>query len=90
MDNMKKSGNNSSLPQYRIILKNDDKNSLDKVITALIILCGLDPTDALQKVMDIHMLGDGVIKTAHFELAETIMIKLNNLGLQSYIEKDLI
>lgn len=87
---MKKSGNDSQLPQYRVILKNDATNPFDKVITALIILCGLDPDVAVKKVMDIHMLGSDVVATTHFELAETLMTKLNNLGLSAYIEKDLI
>ena len=78
------------LPQYRVILKNDEVNSIDKVLSALMILCNLEPDEAIKTTMDIHHFGHGIVKTTHFELAETLMTKLNKIGLSAYIEKDLI
>ena len=81
---------NNILPQYRVVLRNDEVNSLEKVITALIILGNKPIDEAVRLASEISLMGSGVITSAHYELAETIATKLNNIGLSAYIEKDLI
>jgi ATP-dependent Clp protease adapter protein ClpS len=79
-----------SLEKYRVILKNDSHNSFEKVIVALVSIANMDVEKAINISQEVDMTGWAVITTAHFELAETIMTRLNQLDLSSYIEKDLV
>ena len=75
------------LPRWNIILKNDETNSMEKVIVSLCHIFGMDIATATTKTLEIHLEGKTVIGQTHFELAETLMTKLNKLGLNSSIEK---
>ena len=88
-DNMGKQ-KSKRLQQYRIVLKNDEVTPLDKVVTGLMHIAHMDMDEAVKKAMEVHVEQSAILLTAHFELAETISTRLNNIGLKSYIEKDLV
>jgi ATP-dependent Clp protease adapter protein ClpS len=75
------------LEKYSVVLSNDDHNSMEKVIAALILLAGMKIDEAMKLTLHIHNAGSGIVGTWHLELAETIMANLNEAGLTSVIAK---
>lgn len=75
------------LPKYEIVLKNDDKNSMEKVITTIHILFGMDIKTATLKTLEAHSFGQVSLGRTHFELAETLVARLKDLGLEASYEK---
>jgi len=76
-----------TLEKYAVVLNNDDHNSMEKVIAALILIASMRVDAAVKMALYIHNEGSGVIGTWHLELAETIMANLNEAGLTSVIAK---
>ena len=75
------------LPKYKVVLQNDDVNSVEKVIAALHLIVGLPLKEAMQLVEYINDEGSASIGAWHHELAETIVVRLNNVGLTAAIDK---
>jgi len=58
------------LPPYRVLLHNDDVNSFDWVIDAIVKLTPLKLYDALEKTFEAHDTGVSLLLTTHLERAE--------------------
>ena len=77
------------LPPYRVILHNDDHNSMDHVIQALRkSVPGMTLARATAVMWEAHTSGKAVVITCPLELAELYQQRLMSFGLTATIEKD--
>lgn len=58
------------LPMYRVLLHNDDKNTLDFVVSAIVELTPLNHDRATQVMLEAHTTGVGLLLVSHKERAE--------------------
>lgn len=72
--------------EYEIVLYNDDVNTFDFVIDALMNICEHDPIQAEQCTMLVHYKGKCAVKTGAYEDLEPRCNKLLELGLSAEIQ----
>lgn len=72
--------------EYEIVLYNDDVNTFDFVIDALMDVCDHDPIQAEQCTMLVHYKGKCAVKTGAYEDLEPCCTKLLELGLSAEIQ----
>ena len=76
-------------PRYRVLLHNDDFNSMEYVVQTLIqTVAGLTQPQAVDIMMETHTNGIGLVITCALEHAEFYCETLKNHGLTSTIEPD--
>jgi ATP-dependent Clp protease adaptor protein ClpS len=71
----------AQLPPYRVILHNDDVNTFDHVILAILKLTPLDPFQALQRTLEAHESGQSLLLVTHQERAELYVDQFAALSL---------
>ncbi len=59
-----------TLPPYKLLLHNDDENSFEYVIRAIIKLTRLTAEDAIERTVEAHESGLSLLLTTHRERAE--------------------
>ncbi len=75
------------LPKYRVLLHNDDYNSMDHVVQALLrTVTSLTSHDAVQIMLEAHTYGQAQVIICLKELAEHYREGLEHHGLTSTIE----
>ncbi|MGY5353143.1 ATP-dependent Clp protease adaptor ClpS [Wenyingzhuangia sp. IMCC45533] len=74
------------IKDYEIIIYNDDVNTFDFVIDALIDVCDHEPIQAEQCTMLIHYKGKCAVKTGSYEDLKPRCSKLLELGLSAEIQ----
>ncbi len=74
------------IKEYEIVLYNDDVNTFDFVIDALINVCEHEPIQAEQCTMLVHYKGKCAVKTGSYEDLEPKCTKLLELGLSAEIQ----
>lgn len=75
------------LPKYRVLLHNDDVNSMDLVVYALLrSVPSLSPDEAMQIMLEAHTHGTGQVIICLKETAEHYRDLLEGFGLTSTIE----
>lgn len=89
----KPSGSTSTIrkpaPRYRVLLHNDDFNSMEYVVQTLMkTVAGLTQPQAVNIMMEAHNNGIALVITCAFEPAEFYCEMLKNHGLTSTIEPD--
>ncbi|WP_010134697.1 ATP-dependent Clp protease adaptor ClpS [Ochrovirga pacifica] len=72
--------------EHEIILYNDDVNTFDFVIDALMNVCDHDPIQAEQCTMLVHYKGKCTVKTGAYQDLEPRCTKLLELGLSAEIQ----
>lgn len=72
--------------EYEIVLYNDDVNTFDFVIDALIDICDHDSIQAEQCTMLVHYKGKCAVKTGAYEDLEPYCTKLLEIGLSAEIQ----
>ena len=72
--------------QYEIVLYNDDVNTFDFVIDALIDICEHTPIQAEQCTILVHYKGKCAVKTGDIEVLKVPCEQLQSLGLSAVIE----
>ena len=78
----------AALEPYRVILHNDDINSMDHVVRSLVrSVPGLGTTKAIAVMLEAHNSGKAVVITCPLELAELVRDRLESCGLTATIEK---
>jgi len=76
-----------TLPPYRVILHNDDVNTQDHVVHALISsVPGISRGRALEIMLEAHNLGHAQVVKCPLELAELYQERFASLGLTATIE----
>ena len=75
------------LPRYRVLLHNDDVNSMDHVVSALLrVVPRLTVEDAVRVMLDAHLSGIAEVIVCPKEVAEFYRDGLERHGLTSTIE----
>jgi ATP-dependent Clp protease adapter protein ClpS len=74
------------LPQYYVVLQNDDINSFENVVKVLNEKVGLTEEQGMLAATIVNTKGECPIATAHFELAETICCELIRSGLKAVLK----
>ncbi len=76
-------------PRYRVLLHNDDFNSMEHVVqTLMTTVAGLTQPQAVDIMMEAHTNGIALVITCALEHAEFYCETLKNHGLTSTIEPD--
>jgi ATP-dependent Clp protease adaptor protein ClpS len=76
-------------PRYKVLLHNDDFNSMEYVVQTLMqTVAGLTQPQAVNIMMEAHMNGLALVITCELEHAEFYCETLKNHGLTSTIEPD--
>ena len=75
------------LPRYRVLLHNDDYNTMDHVVMALVRIVGdMDADRAIQVMLEAHLHGVAEVITCPKEVAEHYRDGLQSYALTSTIE----
>jgi len=77
---------NVSLPQWMVLVHNDDVNTFEYVINCFMEIAGMKLQQAVIKTLEVDKEGVSVIKITHKEYAEFIMEQLKSCGLSCSIE----
>lgn len=76
-------------PRYKVLLHNDDFNSMEHVVTALLkTVTSLTEPQAVSIMMEAHVNGIALVTVCAQEHAEFYSETLGNYGLMSTIEPD--
>jgi ATP-dependent Clp protease adaptor protein ClpS len=76
------------LPPYKVLLHNDDHNSMDHVVRSLLrSIPGLGTAAATRIMLEAHLKGVALVTTCPLELAELYRDRLESCGLIATIEK---
>jgi ATP-dependent Clp protease adaptor protein ClpS len=76
-------------PRYRVLLHNDDFNSMEYVVQTLMqTVAGITQPQAVDIMMEAHVNGIALVITCALEHAEFYCETLKNHGLTSTIEPD--
>lgn len=75
-------------PRYKVLLHNDDFNSMEYVVQTLMQTVGLSQPQAVNVMMEAHHSGIALVITCALEHAEFYCESLKNHGLTSTIEPD--
>lgn len=85
----KRSTTRKIAPRYRVLLHNDDFNSMEHVVQSLMkTVASITQPQAVNIMMEAHMSGVALVITCEQEHAEFYCETLKNLGLTSTIEPD--
>ncbi|HKS68784.1 MAG TPA: ATP-dependent Clp protease adaptor ClpS [Ktedonobacterales bacterium] len=75
------------LPRYRVVLHNDEVNSMDEVVLALVrVVPSLGPQGAMRVMLEAHTHGSAEVIICPKEQAEYYRERLEAFGLTSTIE----
>lgn len=85
----KRSTTRKIAPRYRVLLHNDDFNSMEHVVkTLMTTVASITQPQAVNIMMEAHMSGVALVITCAQEHAEFYCETLKNHGLTSTIEPD--
>ena len=76
------------LPPYKVVLHNDDVNSFDHVIMAILKLTPLKPPEAVEKTLEAHETGQSVLLVTNKERAELYVEQFATFSLTVTCEPD--
>ncbi len=76
------------LPLFRVILHNDDENTVLDVVRTIVMLTPLDATEAVQRMWEAHHTGSSLLLVTHRERAELYVEQFHSRKLIVTIEPD--
>lgn len=76
------------MPQWKVLLHNDDKNEMGFVVLTVIALTGLREQEAVLRTLEAHHTGVALLLTTHKERAELYQDQFKSKGLTVTIEPD--
>lgn len=76
------------LPPYRVILHNDDVNSVEHVVVSILRLTPLDEKEAIERTLEAHLTGQSVLLVTNRERAELYVEQFASLSLTVTCEPD--
>ena len=76
------------LPMWKVLLHNDDVNTVDHVIATIVMLTSLNMQDAVERTVEAHNTGVSLITVVHQERAELYVEQFASRGLLVTIEPD--
>lgn len=74
------------LPQYKVLLHNDDQNNMDDVVQSIVMLTPIPATEALVKMLEAHKTGVALLLVTHRERAELYQEQFHSRQLVVTIE----
>ncbi len=74
------------MPQWKVLLHNDDKNDILFVVDTVMELTSLNKQDAEQRTLEAHKTGVALLLTTHKERAELYKDQFESKGLTVTIE----
>ena len=74
------------LPQWKVLLHNDDKNDMPHVVSTIVELTTLKEQDAKLRTIEAHETGVALLLTTHKERAELYKDQFESKGLVVTIE----
>src|SRR5215207_7622636 len=74
------------LPPWKVLLHNDDKNSMEFVVVSIVQLTPLNEQDAMRRMMEAHKTGVALLLVTHKERAELYKDQFESKGLTVTIE----
>lgn len=76
-----------ALEPYKVILHNDDHNTMDHVVRSLVrSVPGLGLKKAFHIMLEAHEMGKAIVKVCPLELAELYRDRLQSCGLTATVE----
>jgi ATP-dependent Clp protease adaptor protein ClpS len=82
------SGATALLPRYKVLLHNDDKNSMDHVVRVLMRVFKFDVPECERIMLEAHRNGVALCAVEPFEQAELHRDQLRSFSLIATIEPD--
>ena len=76
------------LPPYRVLLHNDDVNTVDHVVHSIVRITSLQVEAAAVKTLEAHERGVALLLVTHRERAELIQEQFTSASLTVTIEPD--
>ncbi|HUN82606.1 MAG TPA: ATP-dependent Clp protease adaptor ClpS [Phycisphaerae bacterium] len=74
------------LPQFKVILHNDDKNEFGYVTDTIVLLCAMNKEDAQARTMEADKTGCALLLITHKERAELFVEQFQSRSLTVTIE----
>jgi ATP-dependent Clp protease adapter protein ClpS len=74
------------MPQWKVLLHNDDKNDVTFVVLSIVELTPLDEQQAVLRTLEAHQTGVALLLTTHKERAELYQEQFTSKGLTVTIE----
>ncbi|MFQ5495994.1 MAG: ATP-dependent Clp protease adaptor ClpS [Phycisphaerae bacterium] len=74
------------LPPYRVLLHNDDVNTFEHVIAAILRLTTVPPKEALLRAIEAHERGVALLLVTHRERAELYVEQFTSLSITVTME----
>jgi len=74
------------LPPFKVLLHNDDVNTVDHVIKSILRLTTLDPQQAVLRTLEAHETGVALLLTTHKERAELYCEQFASLSITVTME----
>ena len=76
------------LPPYKVLLHNDEVNTFESVIAAILKLTTLEPREALLRTLEAHETGVALLLVTHKERAELYHDQFTTFKITVTIEPD--
>ena len=76
------------LPPYKVLLHNDEVNTFESVIGAILKLTTLQPREAVLRTLEAHETGVALLLVTHKERAELYQDQFTSLKITVTIEPD--
>ena len=76
------------LPPYKVLLHNDDVNTFESVIAAILKLTTLQPQEAILRTLEAHETGVALLLVTHKERAELYQDQFATFQITVTIESD--
>lgn len=77
-----------ALPPYKVLLHNDDHNTVEFVVQTIVMLTPLPQADAWSRTEEAHHTGTALLLVTHKERAELYAEQFMSRGLTVTIEAD--
>ena len=75
-------------PRWKVILHNDDVNSVEHVVVSILRLTPLDEKEAIERTLEAHLTGQSVLLVTNRERAELYVEQFASLSLTVTCEPD--
>jgi len=72
---------------YKLLLWNDEVNSMEHVMEALITICGIKNEDAFRIMLEAHSKGKSIAKTGSYDDMVSMKDALNKQMIEATVEK---
>lgn len=76
------------LPPYKLILHNDDVNTMEHVVQSIVALTPLGTAEAIRKMLEAHQAGVTLLLTTHKERGELYVQQFATMSLTTSLEQD--